>query len=445
MGHDVHFLERLERVDVGQAERALGLYRNPKLVTALLAELPLPPNADRIAIALDATEPSAHVIVSRDGHFVTCLAAEMTLGSAFRVTRPQLDAVRARHERLRTALDTAGDGQLKRAFAHLSQDPENFSREEARIVAAVHPLLGPRLAVLSADYYTTHQNLIVRLNTREAPQFRRQGLKLLWKLQWALSVLMPAAMSQGVPPVLLKTEEVARKCFQSWFGQVAFGQLLGPTGARGLWSLTALARQTLPELKRLRTQALSAHYIAIANLTLGMVALRHPKYRAEIAKVLQTAPCQSHPDPERRLAVARVDRTTAEPVLKMLADPEKAQAESDAFLQAWRADTFPDLTDDPGTLFFVTYSEERHLVPVWPYECVNALPWLAKASFEDLFAPRAIFDSEPPTAEALEFLAEVGETVEVGRRPPVHAAPQVGRNEPCACGSGKKAKKCCAA
>ena len=34
---------------------------------------------------------------------------------------------------------------------------------------------------------------------------------------------------------------------------------------------------------------------------------------------------------------------------------------------------------------------------------------------------------------------------EVRQKPVVRAAPKVGRNEPCACGSGKKHKKCCGA
>ena len=36
-----------------------------------------------------------------------------------------------------------------------------------------------------------------------------------------------------------------------------------------------------------------------------------------------------------------------------------------------------------------------------------------------------------------------GTVAEAPARKPVRAAPRVGRNDPCPCGSGKKYKKCC--
>jgi hypothetical protein len=54
MAHDPHFLERLSRVSVGQTERAgVG------------------DQAERVAIALEEGTGSPHLLVSRDGGFVT--------------------------------------------------------------------------------------------------------------------------------------------------------------------------------------------------------------------------------------------------------------------------------------------------------------------------------------------------------------------------------------
>ena len=52
MGHQHHFLSRLDRVDMPQVELALGLYRDHELVRFLLGRLTLPEGAERVAISL---------------------------------------------------------------------------------------------------------------------------------------------------------------------------------------------------------------------------------------------------------------------------------------------------------------------------------------------------------------------------------------------------------
>jgi hypothetical protein len=44
-GHDVHFLERLERLSTPETELALALYQDPLLIRALLEQLRLPEGA----------------------------------------------------------------------------------------------------------------------------------------------------------------------------------------------------------------------------------------------------------------------------------------------------------------------------------------------------------------------------------------------------------------
>ncbi|MDD5088665.1 MAG: SEC-C metal-binding domain-containing protein, partial [bacterium] len=48
-------------------------------------------------------------------------------------------------------------------------------------------------------------------------------------------------------------------------------------------------------------------------------------------------------------------------------------------------------------------------------------------------------------ADAPSGAAGEGAPPQAGKRQPVRVAPQVGRNDPCPCGSGKKYKKCCGA
>jgi hypothetical protein len=44
-GHDVHFLERLERLSTPETELALSLYQDPHLIRALLEQIRLPESA----------------------------------------------------------------------------------------------------------------------------------------------------------------------------------------------------------------------------------------------------------------------------------------------------------------------------------------------------------------------------------------------------------------
>ena len=50
MGHDLHFLERLERLRDDQVSQALSFYRDDDLVKSVLQELKLPEAIDRVAI-----------------------------------------------------------------------------------------------------------------------------------------------------------------------------------------------------------------------------------------------------------------------------------------------------------------------------------------------------------------------------------------------------------
>jgi hypothetical protein len=78
MGHDEHFLERLDRVASDHMALALGLYRDHELVRYILTHLRLPEAAERIAIALEDGGFGPHVVVARDGGFVTCLGPGMS-------------------------------------------------------------------------------------------------------------------------------------------------------------------------------------------------------------------------------------------------------------------------------------------------------------------------------------------------------------------------------
>ena len=95
MPHAHHFLERLDRVTRAQMEVALGLYRDHEAVRHVLSHVNIPPAAERIALALDDAEEGPFVIVTREGHFVTCLAKGMRQDHPV-IPRGQVDALLAK-------------------------------------------------------------------------------------------------------------------------------------------------------------------------------------------------------------------------------------------------------------------------------------------------------------------------------------------------------------
>jgi hypothetical protein len=77
----------------------------------------------------------------------------------------------------------------------------------------------------------------------------------------------------------------------------------------------------------------------------------------------------------------------------------------------------------------------------------SSLPWLTRAPVEHLFLPRAWLGTLTlaPSLREVASWFEPYKTLRTSGRPVTHvrAAPKVGRNEPCACGSGRKSKHCC--
>ena len=105
MAHDAHFLQRLDRVSHGHVEMALGLYRDHELVRHILESANVPEGAERVALALADGGKGPHVIVTREGRFVTCLGDGMKTGPHPVVSRARIDALAAKMERLRAALE----------------------------------------------------------------------------------------------------------------------------------------------------------------------------------------------------------------------------------------------------------------------------------------------------------------------------------------------------
>ena len=102
MGHDEHFLRRLDRVSDHHVELSLTLYRDQDLLRDVLARAALPDCVGGLAISLNDPREVPFVIVAREGRFVTCRAKGMVVGPDIVVlTRVRLDAAITKVERMR--------------------------------------------------------------------------------------------------------------------------------------------------------------------------------------------------------------------------------------------------------------------------------------------------------------------------------------------------------
>jgi hypothetical protein len=118
-----------------EVKLALALYYDSAWVQAILGSASLPEAAERVALSLTDSERGPFVVVTRRGHFVTCLARDMTPGQLPVVARDRLtaSAVTVDRERKRAALDERvqrGDERLRTLLKRLFFSADSISRED---------------------------------------------------------------------------------------------------------------------------------------------------------------------------------------------------------------------------------------------------------------------------------------------------------------------------
>jgi hypothetical protein len=107
MGHDVHFLSRLERLSLPHVELAMSLYNDTPLLRFILDSLKISDSADRIALSLGDDARGPFLVLQRDGHFVTCLAEGMVPVGLQVVPRSHVEALAQRIQDLRLRMEMA--------------------------------------------------------------------------------------------------------------------------------------------------------------------------------------------------------------------------------------------------------------------------------------------------------------------------------------------------
>jgi hypothetical protein len=325
MGHAIHFLQRLERVDDRQVERALLMYRSGARVREVLRRLPLPEGAERVAVSLEHDHAGPFVIVTRGGAFITCLAAGMGVGDTPIVTRAAFE----RESRCVSYFDEEQrrvaqferehpEGEVARLWRRFDHAGLQFCREDAERVQRILPLIvvplleklvdeGARVAELTRTVRALRRKKNVpRAQFAElAARYERIVLSCANRLPFlGLDSLWGPTLDSVRGAVAAVRMALARECFAWGSGLHAY---------RGLWLALRAGRCALPELLHEAPLDAAAHVFRALVLD-GYAATPAPAVHgepgalaAELQRAVQLSPaCAWFHDPRHTAHFARL-------------------------------------------------------------------------------------------------------------------------------------------
>jgi len=459
-GHAHHFLSRLDRLASAEVELALQLYREPALLRAVLAAVALPESAERVAIALGEAAVGPYLVVTRDGHFVTCLGRGMSTGQLHVVPRGQLDGLAGRFESLRERLALAfrvtgantGERACSQLLRRVITAGDTVSREDFLAVSAWQPLLG---SALMGTYLAMAAELLEQgrlLRSLRLPKARREeALHGYWALLHAAAHLALLGTMGGEGEAI---EQIAgdnltlRSAFSFGLTSSAALRFIVP----GAWAVGRLGKRLLPAYKRALAEDVAFFDWLDTVFSLVAIGRRTSGLRAEVSKALgatrEMVPRSSGAACLRTEMGDELAAVSAAAVDRLAMD----DAESDALLARVGAHLFgldaaklAEIPDDVvRALPFTSYSDGltngKHVLA-----SLSLIAASARRAPEEMYLPRDVERElrvtwEPRLSE--ELLDRIGRFERTQRAPAVRA-PRPGPNEPCSCGSGRKYKKCC--
>jgi hypothetical protein len=458
MGHDEHFLQRLDRVDRSHVELALGLYRDHELIRYILANARVPADAERVAIALEGDAAGPHLVVARDGHFVTCLGRAMSTGSLPIISRAHLDGLVARVERVRegVALAKKRGFDESRLLDRLATAGAGVPREDFVAGCAV---LGPAVPILLGVYASwvkaVHemQPLLQMGRGSDAPAQRRAEEQLalgVWAMAHSAMIVAQAGSRAWVEDW---SQGPAHDVGSPWSALVS--QCAYPFAVRAAWLAAKFGKPMLAAYKVRYEKA--PHPIEVREAGWGMIgmALRHAAIRGDVMRTLTRA----RPDAASDEPWIAQTRSFFADVARLVEEKEDSLRDEAMDLGRKRvvglgedlAEGSPhrferpeDVPDDLALpalfdLWYDALNDERS-ADLMLIGVVTA----ARARAEDFYFPaRFLHAVHPPSSkeqgqslvEMHHKLLGIPKTVRHAEKPP-------GRNDPCSCGSGKKFKKC---
>lgn len=460
MQHAEHFLSRLDRLPRSEVDLALALYRDPELLRAVLDAASLPEGAERAAISIDDPVTGPFVIVTRGGHFVTCLGRGMRASNLPVVTRDALDAIARRLTRLRETMEIERRlrGTASRASAlllrRLLHAPDSVSREDFLEVAAWEPLFGQVFMQMYLDMsIELHRQSALLLRARVRGARGDEALHTHWNL------LHAAGHMALLGAISAERERYTELTADMPGSRAAFSYALTGTGVitfilKGAWAAGRLGKLMLHDYKRALTEDVALFELFDTLFALLAIGTRSRGTSAEIVKALRAAPEAARTPEARRLRelMGREVAASCELTAQLLESPAEELAAARRELGEAYLDMEPALPDDAirdeliRTLPLVSWADGITTGKKLGVSLM-LIAATARGEPEQLYLPRELLRAlrrpwEP--ADTRMVLEPRMKASKAQRRPDVRPPP-VGRNDPCPCGSGKKWKRCCGA
>jgi hypothetical protein len=462
--HAHHFLERLDRVSRAQTEFALELYRDHEAVAYVLDRVNLPPDATRVALAIDDAREGPFVIVTREGRFVTCLGPGMHHDLPV-VPRAQIDALLSKVAEKRTRKEIAQrelrpDEEEGNLFQRIISRGSRFAREDFVALSAFEPMLGmtPYLVMLEmamecvklrpAMAHGAHK-VVIKGSTRKT-------FEKLDRLEWSVAHLMllsGAGERRNLDEILASTTRGGSPASPTFPCSAQVGSTFF---LRSAWVAARLGKGAIPAYKRALAEA--GDWIALldAGLGLGAIGLRHAGSLAEVKRILESY--EPPPPPGEsglhvssdavRQSVARAVLDTlenaderAESTMKLGRDFAAVPAKDLPEGHPFRFATPEQVPDDLARTAVLCLDADVHESSVQNL-LLMVLPVAARAAAEDFYHPRDVVRAWFGQWTPEESLDRLKRFARGPKKEGVRAEARPGRNDPCPCGSGKKWKKC---
>ena len=353
------------------------------------------------------------------------------------------------HEKLLSQLGSSTPEDLKAAeeiYQRLYTSADALSAEEMKELSQHAPLLGREFAKLLLTAQQSIEQSWQRLSHIKKPNdVQSKDLEAFWRTFWAMSHLFVLSSAAGPQPWV---ESFFESQVQSGAWLTSRASLYGmPAFAvRAWWSLVQLGEAVLPVLRTTYRAADNPFRAIDAGSAFLVIAAKSPAKKAELAKLLQRP---GDTDKSRQQtgqflsgALDALDTFRAVHVKRGQAAALRNAPlfEEGSPYRVAQAEATPEpLAVKLGFYEDCDYlNSEQDLVSL-----LACIPCLPKTAPEDIYLP-ADYLSKTHKAwrpeDTIQLLVRF--QVYFGLYTPAKAAPTQGRNEMCACGSGKKFKKC---
>ena len=189
VGHDTHFLSRLDRVEGPALDLALGLYRDSALMRWALSRLPLADQTEVVALPLSPAPEPPYALVSRKGKFITCLAEGMRPEWSQIIRWEQLDGAQGEWRGIQ-AIQAQGPNRAVVVYGRMGSAGPWLAREDfedLQVLAALKPRTFSRVCSESTLVWLIERESYRPRDFQVFTDEKKRRLSHAWKSAWASS------------------------------------------------------------------------------------------------------------------------------------------------------------------------------------------------------------------------------------------------------------------